>query len=259
MRARAQDDLDQRRGVVADGGGLAQNPFMRPVAIAPMRTGHVLGQRGRPIRPQTAQMRRHQLAAMEDFHRLGGAACFNLFAQQAERHRIEMLLDLDVIVKVHPAALPGGIFIRCRRQRPKCRPVDLLEQRASGGAPAAHRPIVEIINQRADRLVQLGQREEPPVAQSRQNPALHNLNADFHLGFVARLVGSRRDHRGAVMRGHIGVGAVDQRFVEAGPGDTGAQIVADDLPRQAADERQHIDMHANPVGSDWLQLACAKM
>src|SRR3954463_7415781 len=117
-------------------------------------------------------MRGHQLAAMEDLYRLCREARLDLFAQQPERHRIEVLLDLDVVVEVHPAALPGGIFIRCRWQLPQCRPVELLVKGPSDGTPAAHRTKVEIINQSADRLVQLGQREEPPVAQLRQNPAL---------------------------------------------------------------------------------------
>ena len=188
MRARAQDDLDQRRGVVADRCGLAQDPLVRPVAVAPVRTRHVVGERGRPIRAQAAQMGRHQLAAVEDLHRLGRDARFDLFAEQPERHRVEVLVDLDVVVEVHPAALPVGIFIRRRRQRPQRGPVDLLVERAARGAPAAHRPIVELIDQLTDRLVQFGQREEPPVAQPRQDPALHHLNADFDLGLVARLV-----------------------------------------------------------------------
>jgi hypothetical protein len=113
---------------------------------------------------------------------------------------------------------------------------------------AAHRPVVQLVHQFADRLVQLGQREEPPVAQTRQDPALHHLHADFDLGLVARFVWTGRDDRGAVMRRHVGVGAVDRRFVEAGLGDPGLEVVADDLPRHAADGAQGVDMGSNPVG-----------
>src|SRR5580693_7533165 len=38
MRPRAQDDLDQRRGVIADYCRLSQDPLVRPVAVAPVRT-----------------------------------------------------------------------------------------------------------------------------------------------------------------------------------------------------------------------------
>jgi hypothetical protein len=130
---------------------------MRPVAIASVRARHVIGERGRSIRAQTAQMGRHQLAAVEDLHRLCRDARLHLFAEQPERHRIEVLGDLDVVVEVHPAPLPVGIFIGRRRQLPQGRPVDLLVECASGGVPAAHRPVVELNDQLTDRLVQFGQ------------------------------------------------------------------------------------------------------
>ena len=66
MRPRAQDDVDQGGGVVADRGGLAADPLMRPVAIAPVRARHVLRHRGRPMPAQAAQMDGDPLAAMED-------------------------------------------------------------------------------------------------------------------------------------------------------------------------------------------------
>ena len=50
----------------------------------------------------------------------------------------------------------------------QCRPVELLVQRAPAGTPAAHRPIVEIVEQGADRRVEIGQRKEAPVPQPRQ-------------------------------------------------------------------------------------------
>jgi hypothetical protein len=100
---------------------------------------------------------RHQLAAVEDLHRLRRDAGLDLFAQQPERDRIKVLGDLDVVVEVHPTALPIGIFIGCRRQLPQSGSIDLLIERASGGAPATHRPVVQLIDQFADRLVQFGQ------------------------------------------------------------------------------------------------------
>ena len=57
------------------------------------------------------------------------------------------------------------------------------------------------------------------MPQPRQDPAPDDLNADFDLGLVARLVGARRNDGGAVMPRHVGVGPVDHRLVEAGLGD----------------------------------------
>jgi len=52
MRPRAQDDVDQHRGVRADRLGLVPDVFECPVAIAPVRTRHVFGDRGQPVRAQ---------------------------------------------------------------------------------------------------------------------------------------------------------------------------------------------------------------
>ena len=150
---------------------------MRPVAITPVRTRHVIGDRGRAIRALAARMRRHQLAAMEDLHCLRRDACVHLFPQQPERYRIEMLLNLDVVIEIDPAVLPVRIFIRHWRQRPERGLVELLVERAPCRAPAAHGSIIELIGQVSDRLVQFGQREEPLVAQPRQDPSLHDLDS----------------------------------------------------------------------------------
>ncbi len=84
--ARTQDDLDRRGGVIADCCGVALDPLMRPVAIAPVRTRHVFSQCRRSMRAQAAQMRRHQLAAVEDLHGVGGDARLHFLAQQAKRY-----------------------------------------------------------------------------------------------------------------------------------------------------------------------------
>ena len=207
----------------------------------------MLGKRGRPMLTVAAQMRRDQLAAMEDLHRLHRDARLHLFAQQPERHRVEVLLDLDVVVEADPATFPVRVFVWRRWQRLQRGPVDLFVERASGGAPAAHRPVVQVVDEFADRLVQFIERKEPAVPQPRQNPALHDLNTDLDLCLVARLVWTRRHDRGAVVRRHVGVGAIDQRLVEAGARDPGLQVVADDLPRHAAEERQQVHMYSDPV------------
>src|SRR5208337_5355803 len=80
MRARTQDDLDQRRGVIADRGGFALDPLMRPIAIALVRARHMLDHRTRSIRAQAAQMCSDQLPTMENLHRLGRDPGFHFLA-----------------------------------------------------------------------------------------------------------------------------------------------------------------------------------
>src|ERR1700684_3711614 len=113
---------------------------MRPVTVAPMRTWHVLGHCGGSIRAQVAQMRGDKLATMEDLRGLCRDPRLHFLAQQPERHRVEMLRDLDVVVEVDPAALPVGVFVGCWRQGLQRRTVMLLEKDAWGGAPDVHRP-----------------------------------------------------------------------------------------------------------------------
>lgn len=115
----------------------------------------------------------------------------DLLAQQLERHRVEMLGDLDMVVEADPASLPVGVLIGSRRQWQQRGAVELLEQRLACRVPATHRAIVDVSYQLADGTVQLSQGEETPVAQPRQNPALNHLDANLDFRLVARLVCGR--------------------------------------------------------------------
>jgi len=167
VRPRAQDHIGQDGGVVADRSSLAADAFMRPVAIAPVRTRHVFGDSRRPMRPGAASMTGNALAAMENLDGRGGDPRFDLLTDQLVRHAVEVLGDLDMVIEVDPAALPLGVFVGFGRQGLQRRPVELVIQRPPAGSPAAHRPVVEIIEQRADRRIKVGQREEAPVPQPR--------------------------------------------------------------------------------------------
>lgn len=96
MRARAQDQIDQGGGIIADRRGFALDAFMGPIAVAPMRTRHVLGQRRWPMWAVAALMGGDQFAAMEHLHRPGGDPHFDLLAQQAIRHGIRMMLTIKI-------------------------------------------------------------------------------------------------------------------------------------------------------------------
>ena len=111
MRPRAQDHVDQHGGVGADRGGLAADALVGPVAIAPVRTRHVLGDGGRPMRAQAAAMAGDPFAAMEDLDCRGGDPRLDLLADQLVRHAVVVLGDLDVVVEADPAALPLGVFV----------------------------------------------------------------------------------------------------------------------------------------------------
>ena len=49
------------------------------------------------------------------------------------------------------------------------------------------------------------------------------------------------------MSGQIGIGEIDRRLVEAGPGDTGLEIIGDDLCRDTAEEVESALVRSTPV------------
>jgi hypothetical protein len=101
-------------------------PFTRHVvAFVGMCSLTVVGRCG----AQTAAVAGDPLAAVKDLDCCGGNTRLDLMARQLVRHTVVMLGDLDVVVEADPAALPLGILVRERRQRPERRLVQLLKKR----------------------------------------------------------------------------------------------------------------------------------
>ena len=247
MRPRPQNHLDQHGDVGADCFGFAADALVCPVAIAPVRTGHVFGDGGRAVRSQAAAVAGDALAAVENLDCCRGDPRLDLLADQLVRHAVVMLGELDVVIEVDATALPLGVFVGKGWQRHERRLVQRFEERPPAHAPTAHRAVVDLVEQGPDRRVEFGQREEAPVPQPRQNPAPDHLHPDLDFGLVPGLVGARRDDRGAVMPGQVGIGPIDHRLVKAGLGDAGLEIVADRLPGGAAEIRKGADMRGDPV------------
>src|SRR3954464_85358 len=163
-------------------------------------------------------MRRHPLAAQENLDGLLSDAGLDLLTHEVVRDAVVMLGDLDVIIEVDPAALPLGILVRFIRQGSERRTIELFEQVAPTSSPTPERSVVQLDQERVDRLVEGGERKEAAVAQACQDPSSDDLDPDFDLGFVAWTIRSRRDDGGAVMAGGIGRRPVVPRVVETGPG-----------------------------------------
>ena len=98
-----------------------------------------------------------------------------------------MLVDLDVVIDPDAALLPFGVHVGLDRQRFEHRPVDIIEQHASARAQMPRHTLVECCDAVADRVVQLGDREEPAIAQLGDDPARGQQHGHLDLGFVARL------------------------------------------------------------------------
>ncbi len=108
-------------------------------------------------------------------------------------------------------------------------------------------PGVEFLHQRGDDQIGLVQVEEGPVPQGSQHPAFDVEHVVFHERFVPGLGRARRNDRHAVVLGHLLVTGVDFRFVEAGRGHAGLQVVRNQDRGDTAQEEEGPDVGADPV------------
>lgn len=76
---------------------------------------------------------------------------------------------------------------------------------------------------------------ESPVAQAAQNPAFHDQHTGFDLGLVAWLARSRRQDADALMPGHLRIGPVDLRLVQARLDDRRPGVVRHHKPGYSAE------------------------
>ena len=106
MGPAGEHGADQAFGVRPDLAGPAAEPIRRPLGVAPVGAGHVVGIRAVLAAHVAALMDADALAAMEDLDRARGDPHIDLGADQRVRDRIEKVMDLDVIVEIDPGAPP---------------------------------------------------------------------------------------------------------------------------------------------------------
>ena len=106
MRPAGEHGADQAFGVRPDLAGPAAEPIRRPLGVAPVGAGHMVGVRAVLAAHGAALMGADALAAMEDLDGSRGDPHVDLGADQRVRDRIEKVMDLDVIVEIDPRAPP---------------------------------------------------------------------------------------------------------------------------------------------------------
>jgi hypothetical protein len=107
--------------------------------------------------------------------------------------------------------------------------------------------LIEVMEQLANRSVELGWAVEPSIAQPRQNTALDDEDCGLDLGLVARPARPGWQHGGAVMRRHLGIGSVDLRLVQTGLDDGDLGLIGNDETRHAADGCKGARVGTNPI------------
>ena len=156
----------------------------------------------------------------EQLHRLVGDAGLDHLAHQAVGHGIEMPASRLRHGNPDP---PGSAAIKHRRK------LGLLTAR---GAEMAHRPVVSAISSRTAPL---------SSASEKKRRCRSTLN-DLHGGPWPCRGGAAPARAVSRCRNDV----PDPRLIATGGGD-GLEIVADDLPRDAAEAREGTDMAADPV------------
>ena len=84
----------------------AAEPIRRPLGVAPMGTGHVVGVRVVLAAEVAPLVDRDALAAMEHLDRVRGDANPDLGADQRVWNRVAEVMDLDVVIEIDPRAPP---------------------------------------------------------------------------------------------------------------------------------------------------------
>jgi hypothetical protein len=138
---------------------------------------------------------------------------------------VVVVLDLDMVIDVDGAILPGRELVATRREGPERRAVQALEEIPARDPEVAQRPVVELLEQLPDGGVQLGQVEEAPVPQGGQDPALDHEHGRLDLRLVPGAAHAGRHDRGPVEGRALLVRAIDHRLVAAGRGDGAAQVI----------------------------------
>src|SRR5580658_10335218 len=113
------------------------------------------------------------LATVEHLDRRGAEARPEFLSDEGMRHAVIVAVDIDVIIEGGAHTFPLGIHVRGRWQRTHRGAVERLEHRAPRSRQLLERPIVQSMEQRADRGIEFLQAEEALMPQTREYPTTH--------------------------------------------------------------------------------------
>ena len=153
-----------------------------------------------------------------------------------------MAVGLD-LATVDPLAHLVGLG----RQGPQQRALDLLEHIAPRALALGERGVVVLGDPAGDRGAQGRHVGEHLVAQGGYHVGRRRPDLVLGARLVPRAPDPRRDHGGAVVRGELLVGRVQDRLPGPGVGgDAGPQVVGDDAGRRASQEGEGVHVAQQP-------------
>ena len=141
-------------------------------------------------------------------------------------------LELHVVVDVCPYLLALSHLEAQRRQCAHRWSVNGLECLLTIAFEFLKGPLVEVIDELGDGVVELNQAEECTIAQARQDPPLRDQHADFDLGLALGFSGRGRNHDHVVVLGQIVERLIDIGVVAVRPRNGAAKLIGNnDLRR----------------------------
>ncbi len=173
---------------------------------------------------------------VEDLDDALGPALFDLLVGQPMGGAVIVVLEHDVVVDVDVRLRPAGPGEVLFRQRAQGGQILIEENAAARTGPLLEGPVIQLGRQRGDTRVEFAKGVKRFVAQSRQDPALHNAHAAFYLGLVARLGGACWQHSYLMMGTPLLIQGRHIWIIAAGFADTGLEVVGHDQPGSAAEE-----------------------
>ena len=242
-----QHAFDYRQRAVAD--------FARPVAetvAIPFKEllvlfRHVDGQCAIfPLAAEHFCVRRYPVPVIEYLDDGIGFTDIHLLADEAERDRIEVALDADMVVELDRKTAPCGVLVACPGQRQEERSFFQVEQPFSAALLLLERPFVVFLQLPADGTVEFPDAEELLVPQRSDDPCGHIADGPLCAGLVLRGPNPGGNDRGAVMFGKFLVARI--QFVRVFPvvRHCGLAVVGHEHLRDSAEKLEHVDVCVVP-------------
>jgi len=203
-----------------------------------MRARHVLGHGRAPPADVAADVARHALATVQHLDRRRGCSDPDSLADELLRCRVQVMIQLEVVVDVERYLLPRR-HLECGigqgRQR---RAIEPLEEVPAAGLVCPHHATVEVGDEHREASVEHAEAVEGLVADAREQPALRDLHTDLDLRLVPRRLRARGQDSRSVVSPELRRRPLDPRLVAARAGDCALQLVGHDRVRDAPNEGQ---------------------
>jgi hypothetical protein len=187
-------------------------------------------------------------ALEEGLQRRGGEADIEPLMNQLIRDTVVMMIHFDVVIDIDLGLTPFSENVAMNWQGFEGGFVQTLVKALAGSLEFFERTMIEDLQLRRNRLIEVYKTEEGAMPQRSQNPALRLQNPRLHFRLVPSLPDPGRNNDGAIMLGELPVRGVKVRFITTGQGNGILQVVRNEKLRHSLEELEGMSMGLNPGG-----------